>query len=533
MSNDSLPLVEVISTLPGYDPFAQSDGFIFDEAAAQRACEFFPKFLTHIKGDKAATPFHLENWQRAIVANLFGWKDQQGRRRYRECFVEVPRKAGKSTLAAGLALFCLFCDGEKGAEIYSAAADREQASLVFDCAKAMTANCESLKKRSQIYTKSIVYGSSFYKVVSSEVYGKHGQNPSCLLIDELHCCNRDFVEVLTTGTGARSSPLIIYITTSDYANNESICNEKLKYALRVRSNEMQDPRFLPVIYRAEIDDDWTSPAVWAKAQPNLGVSVSLEFMERECKKALEMPSYENVFKRLFLNIQTETDVRWIPLHLWDKCNKPFDTRELIGKRCIAGLDLSTTTDISALVLWFPEFKTCLPFFFMPKESAVNREKRDGVPYSVWARQGAIEFSDGNVIDYDLIKRRIQELSKVYRISEIAYDPWNASQIALDLQDKLGFKMIEFRQGFISMNEPSKEFERLIVSGELNHLNNPVLRSMAGAVSVRTDPAGNIKPDKQKSTERIDGIVALIMGIGRAMVTKDSKSIYEQRGVIRI
>ncbi len=528
------------SLIPNYTPEDQGAGCWFDEVAASRACDFFPTFLTHIKGEKAGQPFILEPWQRDIVSTIFGWKRADGTRRYREVFILVPRKNGKSTLVAGLALYLLLCDNEAGAEIYSAAADREQSRLVFDQAQAMIESSDSLRKRAKNYAHSITVKAtnSFYKTVSSEHRGKHGQNPHALLIDELHVCQREFIEVLTTGLGARKQPLTIFITTSDY-DRESICNEKYKYACSVRDNKGEidkpgmDPAFLPVIYEAKLEEDWTSPEVWAKANPNLGVSVSLEYLARECKKAQEVPSYENVFRRLHLNVRTTNDVRWLSIIDWDKCVQPFDKSKLLGQVCYAGLDLSATSDVTAFVLYFPAFKVCLPFFWVPEATATSRDTRDKVPFPVWIKQGFVEPTTGNIVDYRFIRQRIQELHKLYRIKEIAYDPWSATQIALQLQDEDGFKMVEMRQGFISLSEPTKALEKLVLSNELNHLNNPVMRWMAGNVSVETDAAFNLKPSKSKSTEKIDGILALIMAIARANVDIKPTSAYSTRGLREI
>jgi site-specific DNA recombinase len=356
------------------------------------------------------------------------------------------------------------------------------------------------------------------KVISAEAYTKHGVNAHGVIIDELHAQpDRELVDVLTTSTGARRQPLIIYITTADF-DRESICNEKYDYACKVRDGVIDDPAFLPVIYEAARDDDWTDPAVWAKANPNLGVSVSLEYLERECIRAKETPTYENTFKRLHLNMKTQQDVRWLSLENWDACNARIDEAALTGRECYGGLDLSTTTDLSAFVLVFQESDggiTLLPKFWVPADNAHKREKRDRVPYETWARQGLIEMTPGNVIDYDRIRMRINELGQRFHIQELAIDPWNATQLSLQLQGD-GFEVIQFGQGFKEMTAPTKEFEKLVISRKIRHGGNPVLRWMAGNVSAETDAAGNLKPSKKKSNERIDGIVAAIMALGRAL-----------------
>ncbi|MEE9296976.1 MAG: terminase TerL endonuclease subunit [Phycisphaerae bacterium] len=485
--------------------------------------EFFEHCLTLTAGEWRGQPFLLQPWQRAIVANLFGWKRPDGTRRYREAFVYVPRKNGKSELAGGLGNFLIFADAEPGAQVYCAAADREQARLVFNAAKTMVQAEPEMTARSKVYTNAIVVEAtgSVLKVVSAEAYSKHGINAHGIIIDELHAQpNRELVDVLCTSTGARRQPLIIHITTADFDREGSICNEKYDYACKVRDGVIDDPAFLPVIYEAQPDDDWTDPRVWARANPNLGVSVSREYLERECRRAQETPSYENTFKRLHLNLRTQQDVRWLSLETWDACGgAAIDETALEGRTCYAGVDLSATTDLSALVLVFHDDDggiTVVPRFWMPADNALKRERRDRVPFQTWARQGYIEMTPGNVVDYDRIRGRINELQTQFDIREIAIDRWNSTQLAVQLQGD-GFEVVTFGQGFRDMTAPTKEWEKLVISAKLRHGGHPVMRWMASNVAVETDAAGNLKPSKKHSTERIDGIVAGIMALGRAMV----------------
>ena len=287
-----------------------------------------------------------------------------------------------------------------------------------------------------------------------------------------------------------------------------------------------------MLYGAQPEDDWTDPKVWAKANPNLGVSKSVEYMRCECKRAQETPTYENTFKRLDLNIKTQQDVLWLPMDKWDACGGDVDPGDLAGQVCYAGLDLASTTDIAALVLLFPEVgNAVLPFFWIPAESARIRERRDRVPYETWARQGLIEMTEGNVIDYDVIRRRINELGEQFNIKEIAVDRWNSTQLQTQLTGD-GFEVIPFGQGYASMSAPTKELEKLVLAGDLAHGGHPVLRWMASNVSVEMDAAGNIKPSKKKSNEKIDGMVALIEAIGRAIIApQEQGSVYDSRGVI--
>ena len=501
---------------------SSSPDFWFDEAAADRAVRFFELCLIHTKGEWAGQPLKLSPWQEnEIIRPLFGWKRKDGTRRYRTTYIQIPRKAGKSTLGAGIALYLLFADNEPGAEIYSAAADREQAAIVFDMAKGMVEGSPPLKKRAEAYRRALVVPSSAssYKVLSADAATKHGFSAHGIIFDELHAQpNRELWDVLTTSTGARRQPLTVAITTAGY-DRHSICYELYDYACKVRDGIIDHPTFLPVIYEAGKDDDWKSPATWEKAHPGLGVSVKLDYFEHEAAKAVQMPGYENSFKQLLLNIWTEQDVRWIGMDAWDKSGA--DLPDLAGRKCYAALDLSSTTDITALVLAFPiDGKVhLLPFFWVPEEGIRKRVERDRVPYDVWIQNNYILTTPGRVIDYDRIRQHINALASTYEITEIAVDRWNATQLATQLEGD-GFEMIGFGQGFASMAAPTKEFERRVLEGTLNHGNNPVMRWMASNITVEQDAAGNIKPSKKKSTERIDGIVATIMTLGRVMLQDD-------------
>ncbi len=539
----SSPLDKILRLIPGYDPFETAEDCYFDYKAGQLALDFFPEVLKHVKGELRGKPFYLEPWEQAIVANIFGWKRPDGTRRYREVLIYLPRKQGKTTLAAGIVCYVLFCDGEPGAEIYSGAADRDQAMLVFAQAEGMVLQDPDLSSMSRVYkaSKTIVVGDSNYRAISAEANTKHGYNTHLAIIDELHAQpNRDLVDVLITSTGARRQPLIIHITTADF-ERESICNEKLMYAEGVRDSiknqtTSDDVAFLPVIYAADIEDDWTDPKIWARVNPNLGVSLSMEYLERECKRAQETPSYENTFKRLHLNIKTEQSVRWLQMAKWNACGDDVDIQSLKGKACWGGLDLSSKSDLTSFVLVFRPDTDCdkyrvLLWSWVPGESMEIRYRRDKAPYPTWVRQGFIEKTEDNGVDYARVRSKINEIGKQYSIQEIAFDPWNATQTAMELGEEDGFVMVECRQGYGTMNEPTKELERLVLSQLLAHGGNPVLRWAAGNVSIKIGDADCIKPDKKKSTEKIDPIVALIMGLWRAMkgVTQKKGSIYDEPG----
>ena len=512
---------------------------MFDPVAAFAAEFFFEGMLVHIEGPLAGQPFVLEPWQRELVRELFGRKLPDGRRQYSTLYLEVPRGNGKSTFAAGLALYLLTVEGEQSAKIYGAAADKAQAAIVFETAEKMVAASPQLAKKITAYrnkTMEFAESGSKYIVLSSEAYTKHGLNPSGIIFDELHAQpNRELYDVLVTAMGKRAQPLMVLITTAGYDRN-SICWEQHEYARKIIDDTISDPTWLARIYAAAPDDDWTSPAVWAKANPNYGVSVREEFLRQQCASALQSPAYQNTFRRLYLNQWTQQENRWLDMSAWDACGTALP--DLAGRNCYGGLDLASTTDIAAFVLCFPpvdgdtEPTWLLPFFWVPAENITDRERRDRAPYSTWVQQGHMTATPGNVIDYGYIRNQINELAELYALQEIAIDPWNATQVSLDLQDD-GMTVIEMRQGFASMSAPTKEMLRLVLAMRLAHGGNPVLRWMADNTAARQDPAGNVKLDKAKSTGRIDGMIAAVMALARATLHDPDRerSIYEERGII--
>lgn len=524
-------LLKVIKLIPGYDPIGTAGDCVFDADKARLAIDFFHECLRHVKGEKANQPFILEPWQQAIIANMFGWYRPDGTRRYREVFIFVPRKNGKTAMIGGLLNYVLLCDNEPGAEIYCAAADREQASLAYGQARDMALRDPELRKRITVYatSKTVTYGNSFYRAISADAGTKHGYNSHMVVVDELHAQrDRELVDVLKTSMGSRRQPLLVYITTSDF-DRPSICNETLDYAYHVRDGIIEAPHFLPVIYEALKTDDWTDPKVWHKANPNLGVSLSEAYLRQECERAKETPAYENTFKRLHLNIRTEQATRWLQMDVWDSCDTIVPVESLVGQSCYCGLDLASTTDIAAFhQLFQPEddLVVLVPHFFIPEARAHERERRDGVPYLTWAKQGYVHLTPGNSIDYRFIRAHINKLAERNPIAEIAFDPWNATQIATELAEEDGFNLIQFRQGAKSYNEPCKEFERLLLAGQIVHNNNPVLRWMASNVEVVEDANQNIRPVKPEagSAKKIDGITSAIMALGRAMFAPEPEAV---------
>ncbi|WP_105123787.1 terminase large subunit [Streptococcus suis] len=512
----------------------------YDEAKADRAVTFINN-LSHTKGKWAGKRFDLLPWQEQIVRDLFGIVKEDGNRQFLTAYIEIPKKNGKSELAAAIALYLLYADNEASAEVYGAACDRNQASIVFDVAKQMVQMSRPLEKRSKIMgaTKRIVNYSNagFYQVLSAETGTKHGLNVSGLVFDEIHAQpNRHLYDVLTKGSGdAREQPLFFIITTAGTDRN-SICYELHTKALDILNGRKKDTSFYPVVYGLSDEDDWNDEANWLKANPSLGHTIGIDRVREAYQQALDNPAEENVFKQLRLNMWTSSSVAWIPEHVYAKGNDPIQYESLKGRSCYAGLDLSSTSDITAFVLVFPprfeeENYIVLPFFWLPEDTLELRCRRDHVLYDVWERQGYIKTTEGNVVHYGFIEKFIEDLSEIYHIKEIAYDRWNATQMVQNLEG-MGLTMVPFGQGYKDMSPPSKELYKLMMEGKIQHGGHPVLKWMGQNVVMRQDPAGNIKPDKEKSVEKIDGIVALIMGLDRCIRHQtDEGSVYDERGIL--
>jgi phage terminase large subunit-like protein len=513
--------------------------YYFDEQAADLAVRFFERLLVHVKGEWAGEAFTLMPWQRDdIIRPLFGWKRADGTRKYRTAYIEIPRKNGKSTLASGIALYLLYMDDEPSAEVYSAAADRDQAAIVHDLARQMVEASPHLLSRSEVYKRSIVVSatSSVYKVLSADAPHKHGLNAHGVIVDELHVQpNRELVDVLTTSTGSRRQPMVVFITTAGF-DRESICWEIHEFARQVLEGIINDPTFFAYIRAANETDDWLDEEVWKKANPGLGVTIKLDYLRTEAERAKQTPAYQNTFLRLHLNRWTQQKTRWLPMDLWDSCRRELDIEALAGRECYGGLDLASTVDIAALLLDFPPLEEgkphiWLPHFWIPKANMIDRARRDRVPYDVWVRQGWITATEGNAIDYAFIRHDIEKLKDQYDIREIAFDRFGAVQISQELEE-VGFTMVAFGQGFVSMSPPMVELLRLLLDGRILHGGNPVLRWMADNLDVSMDPAGNVKPDKKKSREKIDGMVAGVMALDRAVRHGQGEpgSVYEERGL---
>ena len=538
---------------------------MYDKAAADFAVAFIES-LCHTKGTWAGKPFELIDWQEQIIRDLFGTLKPNGYRQFNTAYIEIPKKQGKSELAAAVALLLTCGDGEERAEVYGCAADRQQASIVFEVAADMVRMCPALSKRVKILAsqKRLIYTptNSFYQVLSAEAYSKHGFNIHGVVFDELHTQpNRKLFDVMTKGSGdARMQPLYFLITTAG-TDTHSICYETHQKAKDIIEGRKIDPTFYPVIYGADESDDWTNPKVWKKANPSLDITVGIDKVKAACESAKQNPGEENAFRQLRLNQWVKQAVRWMPMEKWDKCAFAVDEDELEGRVCYGGLDLSSTTDITSFVLVFPPslggaasvprlgdgFATSccpppdkddkyiiLPYFWIPEDNLTLRVNRDHVPYDVWERQGYLQTTEGNVVHYGFIEQFIEKLGERFNIREIAFDRWGAVQMVQNLEG-MGFTVVPFGQGFKDMSPPTKELMKLVLEQKIAHGGHPVLRWNMDNIYIRTDPAGNIKADKEKSTEKIDGAVATIMALDRAIRCGNDHgtSVYDERGILFI
>ena len=513
-------------------------GLWFDPQAARVVIAFY-SLLKHSKGEWAGQSIRLEPWQQFIKWVLFGWKRADGRRRFRTAYIEVARKNGKSTDGAGVGLVGLLADGEPGAEVYTAATKRDQARITHAEATRMAKASPAIRREVRIYKDNIHVPdtASKYEPLGADADSMDGLNVHMAIIDELHAHKtRETWDVLDTATGSRRQPMMYGITTAGFGT-EGLCVDLHNYTERVLEGAIEDDSWFGIIYTLDEGeaegDGWMNEAIWVKANPNLGVSKKLDDMRSKALKAKEMPAALNNFLRKELNVWTQAVTAWVPYDHWQKCGQAVDALGLRGRVCYGGLDLSSNTDISSLALVFEPQDGIYPvlmFFWIPEDNMHLRTKRDNVPYEAWVRQGFLIATPGNVIDYDFILSQVDEIMQLYDLREIAFDRWGATKIAQALQELGGQDfMVQMGQGFASMSPPMKELETLILGHKLAHGNNPVLNWMANNLVAREDPAGNIKPDKEKSKAKIDGMVSLIMGLDRA-TRHGGESVYDERGL---
>jgi phage terminase large subunit-like protein len=513
-------------------------GAWWDEDAAQKACAFFPAMLRHTEAEWAGRPFHLRDWQRdRIIRVIFGWKRADGTRLVRIVWLEVPRKNGKTELAAGIALLMMFVDQEMGGQIFSMASDKDQAKIVFNKAGVMASFNEAMSQSLELFKTSIFCPAlmTHFRPLSAGPQGKHGLSPTAAIGDEVHeWRDGDIADVVHKGTAARRQPLEVYITTAG-VRGVGYAAEMHELAMDIVTGKVIDPTMLPVIFAAEDGDDWKSEDTWRKANPNYGISVKPEYMREEFEKAVRSPRAENDFKRFHLNIWTEQVTRWLPMEDWHQGAGPVPWQDLHkhvqGRRCFGGIDLSIVSDASSLCWCFPPpaEDPDAPFifiwrFWLPEGAVENQPRERRARYDSFVRSGALSLTPGRVVDNDFIRARVNEDADLFKPEWIGIDPYNASDMSHRLMDQDGLPIQYFRQGFLSMSAPTKGFERMVIGHGVQHGGHPVATWMARNAVVATDAAGNIKPEKSKAADKIDGIVAAIMAYGGASVTPEEKPL---------
>lgn len=513
---------------------ALDKGWYVDRASGERAVKFIER-LKHTKGKWAGQYLVLEPWQCFIVYSIFAWKRADGSRRFRYAYIEVARKNGKTALAAGIALLMLFLDGEARAEVYSVATSKDQAKLAFDDAKAIVKNTD-LKKRLQIYTNAIAYEqkASSFKALSSDSGIHDGLSPHCTIVDEFHAHpHSGMFDVMKSAIGARKQPLIFIITTAGF-NKQGPCYAYRTNAINVAAGVTEDDSLFTLIYTLDKEDDWDNPDVWIKSNPNLNVSIDNDYIAEQVVDAKNRPEAVRNVKTKNINIWVDAEKTWILDEKWMECVGDISRKDmLLGAKCYGGLDLSNNKDITAFALTFnmDDKVQHLCWFWIPEDTVKIKIRDENINYDSWIEKGWVKVTPGNVTDYNFIISDILEICKLYNVVSIAYDPWNSSQAIINMQNE-GLIMSGFRQGFVTFNTPAKQFERNIISGVAEHFGNPVLRWMMASTAIAMDPAGNIKVDKQKSSQKIDGIVATIMSLGEQMTveSKTKADVYERRGL---
>jgi len=511
----------------GYDPWVGSDDYYFDKKIAIGVIEFWEETFIHSSAEWQGQPFLLEPFQKQIIGHFFAWKCKRAEknvatgedvhfRRYGELFIYVPRKNGKTPLAICIALIMYHFDGELAAEVYVMAADKQQAGIAFGDAQYNVENVDAFSEI-KVYPsyKSMKYAEtmSTMRVMSADGERKHGYRPHCWVVDELHLQkSEELMEVMETGTASRNQPAGITMTTADF-DHPSPCNEKLDYALAVMADPTNDPEFFPVVYRADESDDWEDEKTWMKANPNYGVSCKKKYFFKKVRKAKSNPRFLNTFKRLHLNIKTGQTVRWLSPDDWKACADPeFPIEELEGEECTGGIDLASKYDLCSLVLYFPKYKFFLPQFWVPKERIDLF-----LEYQVWHKAGLLHGTRGRTTDYNFIQDAVVKAAEKYQVTNIGYDPYNASHFVTQLAEYDNVPMLQYNQNMRNFNEPSKEFEKMIMDHELRHndKSSGLFSWNASNVEVMTDKDGNIRPVKpeRSSKAKVDGIIASVMALG--------------------
>jgi phage terminase large subunit-like protein len=525
------------------DEIACRQGYYFDKAAAQRVFNFFERVLRHSKGMWGGQPFLLQPWQKdELLGPIFGWKRPDGLRRFRRVHVELPKKNGKSTLAAGVGLYMLRGDGENGADVFSAATKKEQAALVHNEAITMVKVSPLLSRQLKINetTKVIAWEETYsrYSVLAADAEGAEGLNIHALICDELHVWRgRKFWDSLRYGFAARKQALHFTITTAGIYDPTSLGYQEHEYAERVGNGSVIDLEFFPYIRAADktaaLDESYLSAEQHKKANPNYNVTIQPEEIAKAAADAKEKISERGPFLRYRLNLWVDEAESFFDMDRWRACSDPVDESKLVGRRCFGGLDLASKNDIAAWILLFPPTTTDVKWrvlcrFFVPQDNAVKREAESSAKYATWRRQGLITLTPGNTIDYEVIRKQIIADFKRFDIVQAGADPWNLEYIRQLVAAELNAndKIIPVEQTFRELTNPTKELERLVLAGLLAHGGSEVLTWMAGNAVPREDENQNIKISRKRSKEKIDGIAALINALSRAMVARPSERRYQ-------
>lgn len=543
LSDDDLR--SVIRLLPGYDPTLDAVGYHFDCEEARRVINFFVQRIMHVRGDLAGEPFRPSPSQQCWLANFFGWRrDSDDGPRYRTGFLTEARGEGKTTEAAGTALYVLTHEDTagSGAEIYSAAYSIKQANLVWSQARQMVARDVWLSSRLSLFAHAIVHLDdelTSYQSIAAEANNAWGFQPRFVVVDELHAQRtRALVDALESAKSKRNDSQTLYITTA--GNNptpENICWEIYEHACRVRDRVIIDPTFLPAIYEVGKDADWHDENEWKKAHPNR-FEYQLEDLRAEKIKIKANPALENRFRQLMLNQWVSQADRWISLDAWRDCGTKFTAEDMKGRRCFGGLDLSETRDLSSFALCFPPSESggkfrLLVWHWLPDKNLFFREEQDKANYAVWAKQKWLNLTPGATVDYAFVVRDILVALEQFKVVAIAYDRWNADPVVSKLEKELGVPMVKHGQGFAGMSGPCKQFERLVLDRRIEYNENPIMDWEINQLACERDPAGNIKPTKVQSRTRIDGVVASIMAVGQAALEIAKKSVYTSRGILEL
>lgn len=515
--------------------------YYFDQKAVDRVVLFFENYIVHTIGEWYGKPFLLMEWEYDIIKNVFGWKKKSDHtRRYRTVYVEIPKKSGKSPFASALALYMLVADGERSAEVYAVASAAQQAGIVYTGAKHMVESSTALKSFNIEPMERAIFHhptQSRFKPIANKVESADGINASCIIIDELHrFAKRDLYDLLEHSMKARKQPLLFIITTAGWDRN-SICWEVHEKAERIRDGKQIDDSFYPVIYSADIDEDWTDPEVWKRVNPSLGVTIQLEDIQSMCDDAIRIPGKQSAFRRYVCNQWVEANTPWLDITDWDACGADVFLTRMEGEDCYIGIDLASKRDLTAVVYLFPPREAgkkwvLIPTFYMPADNVRRRVEDSGVPYVEWVQEGYIKTTPGDTTDYDYILKDVEEVAKSINILEIVFDPFNASQIMTNFQNAGFENCITYSQTIASMSAPMKEAEKMLLDRSIEQDKSPPMRWMVGNVVPKEDSDERRKPDRSKSADKIDGVVAMLMALGRAIQEEqiNTTSIYSSQGI---